>query len=291
MFKEFAVEPEAVVRSDRDLVYVLEKFGMHQGRVISEFPRKWKRLAYEAAQRRHKGQVELTRITERLQRIPEGVLVSSGRPAGEPTMSWIARANAAHATMPFDAIVAEAPPPEPPFVQIDLLDETHPCLSPNRQWPVRREATQLAAACRMHLRTARHLKLIDPHFDLFARRFRRPFEAMLLEAAVNRPTIDIYRNDDLPPEEAVRRMDRCLTAAAQQGFTARLFLRAANVMHNRFVLSDRGGLSFLTGLDDDGDGVGTPEDDVTLLDPPLWCLRWQQYDDLEPVAQWLRSCP
>ena len=31
MFQEFAVDPGAIVRSDRDLVYVLEKFGMHQG--------------------------------------------------------------------------------------------------------------------------------------------------------------------------------------------------------------------------------------------------------------------
>jgi hypothetical protein len=53
MFKEFAVDPGAIVRSDRDLVYVLEKFGMHQGRTISEFPARWKRLAYEAAHRRH----------------------------------------------------------------------------------------------------------------------------------------------------------------------------------------------------------------------------------------------
>ena len=291
MFKEFAVDPSTIVRSDRDLVYVLEKFGMHQGRIISEFPRRWKALAYEAAQRRHGGKVELTRITERLNRLRDGVLFASGRPGGDHTLGWIQRATAEHALRPFDTILSEEALAEQPFVNFDEFDEGHPCLTPNRQWTVRRDAQSIAATCALHLRTARHVKLVDPHFDLSRRRYRRPFEAMLMAAGENRPRIDIYRNDTPGEQDAIWRTDRSARLAAQQGFEVRLFLRPQGTMHNRFVLTERGGVMYGTGLDDDDDGGGTSRDDVSLLDPPIWGQRWVEFADDAPAARWERGAP
>ena len=286
MFQEFAVDPGAIVRSDRDLVYVLEKFGMHQGRVISQFPGRWKALAYEAAQRRHGGRVELTRITERLRRIREDVLLSLGRPGGESTAAWLQRASEEHARKPFSTIVGEVVPAEPPFVALDQLDEDHACLAPNREWIVKRDAQSLAATCALHLQIAKHVKLVDPHFDLSLRRFRRPFEAMLHAAGTNRPRIDIFRNDKLGEDDAIERMDRSAAAAASRGFLVRLFLRPEALMHNRFVLTDRGGVRFGTGLDDNDDGSRTPDDDVSLLDRAVWEQRWAEFPDDDPLMVW-----
>jgi hypothetical protein len=289
MFKEFAVDPSAVVRSDRDLVYVLEKFGMHHGRMISEFPRRWKAMAYEAAKQRHGGKVELTRITEHLNHVRDGVLLASGRPGGDPALGWITRAAIEHARQPFDAIVSEEPPAGRPFVSFDQFDEGHPCLAPNRQWSVRRDAQSLAATCTLHLKTAKSVKLVDPHFDLSRRRYRRPFEAMLDAAGENRPRFDIYRNDAHEVNEAIRRVDRSAREAARRGFEVRLYLRPEATMHNRFVLTERGGVMFGTGLDDDDDGNGTHSDEVTLLDPLVWEQRWAEFADDAPVARWERG--
>ena len=286
MFKVIAVDPGAIVRSDRDLVYVLEKFGMHQGRVISEFPRRWKAMAFEAAQRRHRGKVELARITERLRQVHDGVLYSSGRPGGDAALAWVQRAAVEHAREPFDAILVEDDPTDPPFVQLDHFDEAHACLVPNRQWDVRREALRIAKICFLHLRTAKHVKLVDPYMDLSQRRFRRPFESMLAEAGANRPLVDIYRSDSLGESETIRRADWLASKAASAGFSVRLFIRPEASMHNRFVLSDRGGLMFATGLDDDDDGGGTSHDVVTLLDPPLWRNKWLEYSDDRAAFEW-----
>ncbi len=49
MFKEYAVEPEAIAASWETCRYLVELFGFHQGRLISRFPKTWKRLAIEAA--------------------------------------------------------------------------------------------------------------------------------------------------------------------------------------------------------------------------------------------------
>jgi hypothetical protein len=43
MIKEFALEPDAITTSYRDFCYFAEKFGVKNGRVISEFPRSWLR--------------------------------------------------------------------------------------------------------------------------------------------------------------------------------------------------------------------------------------------------------
>lgn len=289
MFKEFAIDPSAIVRSDRDLVYVLEKFGMHQGRFISQFPAQWKRMAYEAAKGRHGGKVELTKIEIRLGRMRDGVLRASGRPGGDPASPWFQRAATEHGQRPFDAIVTEDGHGQGPFVPLDEFDENHACLAPNRQWLVRRDAQSLAATCALHLRTAKHVKLVDPHFDLSRRRYRRPFEAMLIAAGLNRPMFDIYRNDGPGEQDAIRRTDLSAREAARQGFEIRLFLRPERAMHNRFVLTERGGIMFGTGLDDDDDGNGNPNDDVSLLDPPVWEQRWVEFADDAPVAHWERG--
>ena len=51
MLKEFALEPEALA-SWESFRYLIEKFGVSKGRVISRFPKQWKRLVYERQHRR-----------------------------------------------------------------------------------------------------------------------------------------------------------------------------------------------------------------------------------------------
>jgi hypothetical protein len=109
---------------------------------------------------------------------------------------------------------------------------------------------------------------------------------MLAVADTNRPKVDIYRNDRLAEDETIRRTDRAASQAASLGFCVRLFIRPEASMHNRFLLSDRGGLMFATGLDDDNDGRGAGHDVVTLLDPPLWRMKWSEYADENAAYEW-----
>src|SRR5690606_977065 len=47
MIHEFAVDPEALT-GWQNFRYVVEKFGIPQGRLISRFPKEWKSLVYDA---------------------------------------------------------------------------------------------------------------------------------------------------------------------------------------------------------------------------------------------------
>jgi hypothetical protein len=50
-------------------------------------------------------------------------------------------------------------------------------------------------------------------------------------------------------------------------------------LHNRYILTDLGGVAFGVGLDEGDDGE---TDDLTLMDRALYELRWSQYDGDPP---------
>ena len=49
-------------------------------------------------------------------------------------------------------------------------------------------------------------------------------------------------------------------------------------LHNRYVLTDIGGVSFAVGLDEEDENH---QDDVALLSKKSYTLRWQQYAHLD----------
>jgi hypothetical protein len=52
------------------------------------------------------------------------------------------------------------------------------------------------------------------------------------------------------------------------------------------VLTNRGGVAFLTGLDDANGGQKT-HDDVFVLDTPTWQARWTAYAGEDAAAEWV----
>ena len=52
-------------------------------------------------------------------------------------------------------------------------------------------------------------------------------------------------------------------------------------LHNRYILSDFGGVSFGYGLDEGNEGE---RDDITLMDRDQYKLRWCQYSGDPPAA-------
>jgi len=92
MIKEFALDPDAITSSYREFCYFTEKFGVSQGRVISAFPKKWRKLVCDSALREHKGKVEFSKIVERLNKFGSDIVFDTGRPSGEGSLTWIDRA-------------------------------------------------------------------------------------------------------------------------------------------------------------------------------------------------------
>ena len=283
MFKEIAVDPAAVATSYRDFSYIVEKFGISEGRLIAAFPGRWKALVHQAASERLKGTLELSKVQERLRRIGNSVLHSRGRPGDGCDQDWIQAAIDEHHRLPFEAVITSIPLENQGFVCAADLDGEHSCLQSNRQWHVQRVAASMAECCEPLLTSGRHIKLIDPHFDAGHPRFRNPFLALLDKRRAG-AIVEIYRDDRQDADHIAERIGRALARVERRGGTLRLFFRPRTQMHNRFVLNEFGGISFQTGLDEDFTGE-RPTDLVSVLEPLTWQAEWNTYADKDCAAQ------
>lgn len=172
----------------------------------------------------------------------------------------------------------------PMVVAASELDNRHHCLQPNRQWHIDRDATVMASCCAYLLSTARHIKFVDPHFDLNKARYRRPF-AEFLNHVQPGATIDVFRGDNYGPASAAQHLIAMLTTIRPDGVQVRMFFQPQGPMHNRYVLTNAGGLYFQTGRDDKDHG-DCVTDEVGLVEHDVWQVQWDRYEGVGPVAVW-----
>ena len=57
-------------------------------------------------------------------------------------------------------------------------------------------------------------------------------------------------------------------------------------MHNRFIITESGGLIYGVGLSDNEDGGGAPDEEVTLMETAVKNTRWNDYSKTSPIAIW-----
>lgn len=283
MFKEIAVEPAAVATSYRDFSYIVEKFGIPEGRLIAAFPKRWKALVHDAARSRLHS-MELKRVVERLNELPKDCFVFLGRPGDGCDVNWLEAAIAEHKRQPFDAIIAANADPEGIAVSAQELDATHPCLRPNRQWHIERTAEAMTRCCAPLLRAGLHIKLIDPYLDANNDQHRRPLVSFL-QCVKPGARVDVFCGDRKDQGHLHRGIERALEEARTESVEVRLYLRPQATLHNRYVLTQGGGLFFSTGLDDHNDG-SKRTDEVGVLEPGIWSVQWEKYSGDDPVACW-----
>lgn len=280
MIYEYALEP-ALLSNWKDFRYFPEKFGVAQGRLISRYPKRWKKIVYEALA--GCGEIERKRIEDRLQTIDDRML--KRRHEWDSQQDWLPNAEAEHARRPFHAILARTNVNRQEFVlEGDSLDETHLLWCVSRSCIVARSARGMAACVAPLLRVCQEVLFIDPHFGPENLRHRRPLEAFLT-ALLER------RQDEEPPQRVEMHLgeksaahffssecERWLPAIIPTGMRVRLVRWKqrdnGEKLHNRFILTDRGGVRFGVGLDDGGDGE---TDEVELLERDTYKVRWAQY--------------
>ncbi|WP_412481108.1 hypothetical protein [Azonexus sp. IMCC34839] len=279
MIKEFALEPDVLATSFRDFSYFIEKFGVAQGRVISRFPKDWKKMVYQAAQANLRGTRELSRIEIRLKEIKDDVLLESRRPGGDGAQPWQSRALAEHASLPFSGIIALDNPTAHPDVMISVdLDGADPRFQAFGQRHINRTSNEIVDCVGLLLDRAKTVKLIDPHFNPTRARWRRMLGLVLARLKNNGQagvTLEIHRSDDgTLPANMQSYFDSTIPNIRPAGVSVQVFLHPLAAMHNRFILTNVGGASYHTGLDDNEDGNSTPTDLVSLLSADTFSTEW-----------------
>jgi hypothetical protein len=131
------------------------------------------------------------------------------------------------------------------------------------------------------LRHTTTVKWVDYVIDLRRPRWRRPFRAALdVLRAQGRPVLfEIHRQfgNDIETANLRPQFEGEMQAHRGAGVTFALHLHPEQLMHDRFILTDRGGIQIGHGLDDNEDGGSAPMANVTLLEQAMFQVQWQRF--------------
>jgi len=292
MLKEYAVDPDCL--SDwQTFRYLIENFGVPQGRLIAAFPSKWLKIVYGACssfsfQQKQKLQLELNRIKK-------CGFSRTSRPY-DGNLEWLENALTQHNNNPFHAIISERNDINHQVLAASEITEIDPLWGIQRTMVVPRNAESMAAAVCTLLAASKHIVLIDPHFGPENIRHRRPLQAFLQAAAQNRsgrmPEIEVHTQIKSSKEFFRDECQNKLTQLIPTDLTVR-FVRwtvkpDGQPLHNRYILTDLGGVSFQHGLDDDQNRAGAT-DDIALLDRDSYEQRWDEYVGENPAFDLLEE--
>lgn len=315
MIYEYAVEPTLVVNWAMDSIgRFAGQFGLDHRRIVSDFPKDWKgqvvgefykRFDYDDSSLEF--QNAQPNLDAYLQLLTESMVYRDVTIPAD--YDWVAAAAQEHGRCPFHAILASrtAAQSENAFVTEKATEDVR-----NDRWWLptvkltQKSAIEIAAALRPLLRVSRRIVLVDPHFDAGKKRFRESIAEIARlaceapRAAQGFPTITIVtgaeRGAGLTSAEQARNMaaeikrqvllHRHELAPNSVSVSLVVLKQAANgdALHNRFVLTEVGGVIVPYGLDDDDRQPGNPaQDDLTPMYRGQYDARWAQYADLKGV--------
>ncbi len=279
MVYEFALEPTLLGSWER-FRYLTEKFGVQHGRLICRYPKRWKALVYEALQAC--SEIEKKKIEERLVWLDDRMMGRAHE--WEPARDWLSNAELEHGRRPFRAIIAAANPRAVASVLLaDDLDEETGLWKVEREAKVPRQAAELAKAVAPLLCLAREILFIDPYFDPYKARSRTTLREFLLRAHGRQNGIQLQRvefhtlfNDGIARFDA--ECQRELPARIPTGMKLDVVRwrerKGGEGFHNRYILTDRGGVRLAWGLDE---GAGAQTDDLSLLSDGMFRTCWEQF--------------
>ena len=301
MIKEFAVEP-ALLGDWRDCLYLIEKFDLEEkGRVISWFPENWRKLVLEAADRHSVGVKDRKYIEEKFMekfRKHQSAMVPSWRDCQDPE-NWFKSAEVAHQEKPFHAIIAEHNPNGHSHVISykpgDSIEE-HILFKCPTECSMPKDTEGFCGIAGPLIRYSKRIIFVDPHFfnnDYTLKNWGKPLEALLRNISViggkyyinkmPRYCTSAYLNGETA-QYRQGRIERNLPAYVPRGLKLEVLLLsklAGEDTHNRYILTDRGGLKFPWGLDVRKDGA---RDVVNLMDAGTRAEMFQYFGDgLKPL--------
>jgi len=287
MIYEYALEPEMVAGWGNRLNhrFFIREFGSGQGRLVSHYPKKWARKVWDSFA--GGSEMDRKRLEELLVRLQE-TMIKRKDCTWDENLTWLDNAVQENARHPFSVVMARNNPAARP----EILCEDRLSVSPCPGWEsphgitVNREAPKMVAAVQQMLACCRWVKFIDPHLSPGTPRYEASLRAFLTVLAGERP---------VGPPEFIE------THSGYHGGTA-AFLRekfqvfiphglqlilyqwkerpGGQRLHNRYILTDLGGVSFHHGLDTGADGE---TDDITRLDLDQYLFRCRQYDPAAPA--------
>jgi len=292
MLAEFALDP-ALMGNWRDFRFFVAQFGVAQGRLISRFPKAWKDMVRTAAA--SAGEVEFLRIVEALNRIDECMLVREYDYQKQHT--WIRNAIDENTRRPFHAIVAGgAYPSVLNLLEASDIDPTNPptLWKVPKSVNIERTPVQMASCVACLLSQCSEIIFIDPYFGPGKKKHTEPLKHFL-QAIAARGTrkmpirIEYHTgNQDLGTAKFQSDLDTWVQPHLPSKVALSVVRWDKDQMHNRYIVTERGGVMFGHGLDQD-DAIPVGHDTVTLLEVATCSELMHDYSPQSKKLKWLNE--
>jgi len=292
MIYEYAIEPELVVAWGKDRAdyrYFYEQFGLGTPRMMGEFPKfkNWRKQFKRAVVGADETN-ELPRITALFNLLKESLVCREGCDY-DGTLSWLENSEAENARQEFQAILALTNPRNHTKVLPPTKVEISPLWRIEKQAYCPRQASEMAQLLAVLLSNCSEVHFIDPYFGPDNAKWRRPLKAFLDVIASNRtcrPEIKniVYHTSGEEDKADFAYFRQICEDQLRPRIPAgiRLVLQrwrqrgGGEKLHERFVLTDLGGVKVGPGLDDGSQGENF---EAMLLERNLYEKQWNDYVD------------
>lgn len=283
MITVFAVDP-AIFSDWSDYLSLQREFGFSKARVISKFPKKWQKMAYEASQQLTTMQQK--KLTEWFNNA-KSFLVKTGLPY-DSQMEWIKNAEQAISLSNEDinTIISLSNPRKNSkilVIQNGIFDNEKLFYCPTEKL-MPRTIDGFKDVCKKLLKFAeKDVFLVDPYFS-GARRFIDTLEVISTYTQNDNAdihikiftTIDDSYKDDNKIEEIEYKIKRFINN--NKNIEVIFTQKDKKKDHNRYILTDKAGIKFPWGLDTSED---CDEDVVNIMDDNTYEKIYNKYCNLD----------
>lgn len=263
MLSEYAVDPAAIGADWRTFKDLIDRFGADKGRLISRLPTKWEKKVIQAAKEAGVPDVRMSSIIERLSQSKHKVV--DFHRAYDHKVDWIGNALREHGTRPFKAIICDAGKAAcAEAMEPDDCSDAHPLLRAATSCDVTKTADQIAVFLHTLTAVSKHVDIVDPYFDL------RPAKGKYLATLISllarlagapgqTKAIKIhFRDHGTRPPAAILARDGSaqLKGLLPSGYSIEFYAWSEKLggedFHDRYILTELGGIMIGSGLSSDG---------------------------------------
>jgi hypothetical protein len=296
MIYSYAIDPIAVAEwAKHPLVcrMIDDHFGLGRPKVVAEFPKlkKWRKQLKEASF--CLGDIELQRLTALFLRLTEVQAQRQGKNY-DSNISWIENAVREHRDFPFHAIVSQKT--GLPYSEIPILFHDRLADWPIDKWnlenntTVHRTAEDMGTAVAPLLKNSHEIIFIDPYYRANKEKWLKPLQVFFSYCNFSRDDIRVeihaavYENSPSTIQFEQEFRERLPSRLPSTRFAVKIKRWKQRCegekLHNRYILTDIGGITFSTGLDS---GSAGETDDISLLNREQYLKRWNQYCGENPA--------
>lgn len=265
MIYEYAVSP-ALFNSTDNIAFIHEAFGLDNGRLISEYPRKrkWIQLARHFIEKTAKDDYEKSQLKELLIALEKRALYDRQGAQWDENKNWLDNVLNENARRAFRGILNH----QSATNDHSVMTVSSTWCSPNWKNPpslsISRTAASIVSSVMPLISLSSTLILIDRNFEPNDARFSKvliEFAEQLLRQT-HQPKITqikyvtTYESDKNLPRSFNIFESECkahLESLIPRGISVKFIVKVKKLLHDRFILTNRGCIQLGIGLDE-GDG-------------------------------------